>query len=215
MFDAFHGYMLLFFIGLIYAIVSAVLSGVLGGDFGTDHDVGGAHPGDMGTHLDSGMVHFSPLSPTVIATFLTAFGGMGMICMRVFEMRPFTSLPVALLVAVGVAAAIFALFEWIFEKTQGSVNIDAAQMGGTHADVITPIPEKGIGEIAFVASGLRQNAPARSEDGRPIESPAEVEIVRAIGGSYIVRRVDRKAGPPGMGSATKGIDYRSDRELPA
>jgi len=204
MFDAFHGYMLLFFIGLIYAVVSAVLSGALGGDFGADHDVGGVHPGDMGTHLGPGMVHFSPLSPTVIATFLTAFGGMGMICMRVFEMRPFTALPVALLVAMGVAAGIFALFEWIFEKTQGSANIDAAQLAGTHADVITPIPEKGVGEIAFVACGSRQNAPARSEDGRPIESPAEVEIVRAIGGSYIVRRVVRKASSAGTDAMAKG-----------
>jgi membrane protein implicated in regulation of membrane protease activity len=189
-FEAFHGYLLLFSIGLIYAVVSAVLSGALGGDFGADHDVGGADTGhvDMGIHLDSGMVHFSPLSPTVIATFLTAFGGTGMICLKVFTMGGYTSLPVSLLVGLGVAAGVFALFEWIFEKTQASVNVDAAQLVGTRADVITPIPEKGVGEIAFVASGLRQNAPARSYDGRPIESPAEVEIVRVVGGSYIVRR---------------------------
>jgi len=197
--------MLLFFIGLIYAIVSAVLSGALGGDFGADHDVGGVGGGehfDMGTHLGSGMVHFSPLSPTVIATFLTAFGGMGMICMKVFDMRPYTSLPASLLVGLGVAAAIFALFEWIFEKTQASVNVDAAQLVGTHADVITPIPEKGIGEIAFVASGLRQNAPARSVDGQAIESPVEVEIVRVVGSSYIVRRVGQQSGAARPGSST-------------
>ncbi|MBM3334773.1 hypothetical protein FJY63_08940, partial [Candidatus Sumerlaeota bacterium] len=58
-----------------------------------------------------------------------------------------------------------------------------------HADVTTPIPEGGTGEIAFVARGLRQNAPARSDDGKAIERPAEVEIVRIVGGSHIVRRV--------------------------
>jgi len=202
-FEAFHGYLLLFSIGLIYAIVSAVLSGALGGDFGTDHDVGGADTGhvDMGTHLDSGMVHFSPLSPTIIATFLTAFGGTGMICLKVFDLGSYTSLPVSLLVGLGIAVAVFALFEWIFEKTQASVTMDAAQMVGTRADVITPIPEKGVGEIAFVASGLRQNSPARSYDGRPIESPAEVEIVRVVGGSYIVRRVGQPSGARPAASA--------------
>ena len=197
-FDAFHGYLLLFAIGIIYAVISAILSGVLGGDFGADHnmDLGGGHHFDMGTHLDSGTVHFSPLSPTVIATFLTAFGGMGMICIRVFGWSGYTSLPVSLVAGLGVATAIFAFFEWVFEKTQASANVDAAQLVGTHADVITPIPESGVGEIAFVAGGSRQNAPARSFDGRPIESPTEVEIVRVVGGSYIVRRVIAKGGPP-------------------
>jgi membrane protein implicated in regulation of membrane protease activity len=201
-FDAFYGYMILFLIGFVYAIVSAVLSGALGGDFGANHDVGGGAHVDIGTHLDSGMVHFAPLSPTVIATFLTAFGGMGMICMKVFAMGWLGALPVSLVVALAIAAGIFALFEWIFEKVQGSSNVNAAQLVGTRADVITPIPEKGVGEIALVASGLRQNAPARSHDGRAIESPCEVEIVRAIGGSYVVRRVVQLSGSARPGAST-------------
>jgi membrane protein implicated in regulation of membrane protease activity len=193
---AFHGYLLLFLIGIIYAVATAVLSGALGGDFGGDHNVDTGGHGDMGAGADSGMVHISPLSPTVIATFMTAFGGTGIICVKAFAMSGYTSLPVAIVVGLGVATAIFALFEWIFKKTQSSVNIDAAQMVGTRADVITPIPEKGVGEIAFIACGIRQNSPARSVDGRPIESPAEVEIVRVVGGSYVVRRVGPPLGPP-------------------
>jgi len=196
-FTFFHAYLICFLVGFVYAVISAILSGVLGGDFGHhDVDLSGGHDLGMGADFDSGMLHFSPLSPTIIATFLTAFGGTGMICLKVFEIGNYVSIPVSLIVALGLAALVFALMEWIFEKTQASVNIEAAQMVGTHADVITPIPESGIGEIAFVAKGLRQNAPARSADGKPIPGASEVEIVRVVGNSYIVRRIEEKGTTP-------------------
>lgn len=189
--EFFHYYMLAFFIGFFWAVLSAILSGVFGGESTVDHDVGGAHF-DPSLQLEPGMVHFSPLSPTIIATFLTAFGGTGMICLKVFNLGNYTSIPIAILAALAVATAVFALLQWVFEKTQASLNIEATQLVGTHAEVITPIPEGGIGEIAYVARGMRQNAPARSADGKPIESPAEVEIVRVVGGSFIVRRVEKE-----------------------
>ncbi|MCX8037613.1 MAG: hypothetical protein N3D11_11330 [Candidatus Sumerlaeia bacterium] len=187
-FDIFHAYLVLFFVGVIYAIVSALLSGVFGGDHSMD---AGAQHVDLGASLD-GMVHFSPLSPAIIATFLTAFGGTGIICVKVFNLSGYISLPIALLVGLSIGTAVFLFFQWIFERTQGSVSIDAAQLTGTRAEVITPIPANGVGEIAFVASGFRQNAPARSENGEAIESPAEVEIVRSLGGTYLVRRLGEK-----------------------
>ncbi|MBM3336021.1 hypothetical protein FJY63_15285, partial [Candidatus Sumerlaeota bacterium] len=124
-FQAFHGYLFAFAIGSIYALISAILSGALGGDFGDHHvDVATDHHVDVGGAGGEGMVHFSPLSPMIIATFMTAFGGTGIICTKVFQMRGYTSLPVSIVCALGVAAAVFAMFEWIFEKTQASVNIE-------------------------------------------------------------------------------------------
>jgi len=200
-FEFFHAYMISFFVGFIYAIISAILSGVFGGEVG-GHDIDASgHDFDPSIHLEPGMVHFSPLSPTIIATFLTAFGGTGMICLKVFNMSNYGSIPVAIIVALATAGAVFLLLEWIFEKTQASANIDAAGLVGTHADVITPIPENGVGEIAYVVRGTRQNAPARSADGKPIPSPTEVEIVRVVGSSFIVRPLEESqrpsARPPG------------------
>lgn len=188
-FEFFHAYLISFCVGFFFAVGSAVLSGVFGGDGGVDHDVGGAHL-DPGLHLDPGAVHFSPLSPTIIATFLAVFGGTGMICLRVFNMSDYGSIPVSIVAALGVSFLFFLLLEWIFRKTQGSTNIDATQLVGTRADVITPIPVNGVGEIAYVAKGSRQNSPARSADGTAIASPTEVEIVRVVGGSFIVRRIE-------------------------
>jgi membrane-bound ClpP family serine protease len=195
-FEFFHAYMILFFIGFIYALISAILSGVLGGDFDGGHDF---DLGDPSLHLEPGMVDFSPLSPTIIATFLAVFGGTGMICIKVFEMSNYGSIPVALAVGLGVSTVIFFAMEWIFRKTQGSTNIESARLIGAHADVITPIPAGGVGEIAYVIRGTRQNAPARSADGKAIEGFAEVEIIRIVGSSFIVRRVaadEQSTEPP-------------------
>lgn len=201
-FEFFHAYMLSFFIGFVYAVVSAILSGVLGGDIDGGHDFDLGHDFDPSLHLEPGMVHFSPLSPTIIATFLTAFGGTGMICLKVFNMSNFGSIPVAVIVALSVATLLFWAMQWVFKKTQASTNIDGGRLVGAHADVITPIPEGGVGEIAYVVRGTRQNAPARSVDGHAIASPAEVEIVRAVGSSFVVRRAaldddSARPTPPG------------------
>jgi membrane-bound ClpP family serine protease len=144
------------------------------------------------------MVHFSPLSPTIIATFLAVFGGTGMICIKVFEMSNYGSIPVALVVGLGISTVIFFAMEWVFRKTQASTNIESGRLIGEHADVITPIPPGGVGEIAYVVRGTRQNAPARAADGKAIESPAEVEIIRVVGSSFVVRRVapDEETAPP-------------------
>jgi membrane protein implicated in regulation of membrane protease activity len=104
---------------------------------------------------------------------------------------------VVLWITLGVFATVLvvsAVAVWIFMKTQASTDIDAAELTGTHATVVTPIPSGGVGEIAFVARGTRQNAPAHSVDGGEIESRTEVEIVRVVGSSFVVRRVATDKG---------------------
>jgi hypothetical protein len=54
------------------------------------------------------------------------------------------------------------------------------------AEVITPIPEGGVGEIAYVQAGSRYSAPAREEQGRPVASGAVVRITRVVGSQFHV-----------------------------
>jgi len=199
-FEFFHAYLLTFFIGFFWAVVSALLGGVFGGDGGIDHgDIGGVHL-DPGLQLEPGMVHFSPLSPTILSTFMATFGGVGMICLKIFNLSEYSSIPVAVLSGLGVSLAVFYAMQWVFQKTQGTVYIDNARLVGMRADVITPIPADGFGEIAYVTCGTRQSAAARAVDNQPIDRHTEVEIVRVVGGSFVVRRVgvavEARAGQP-------------------
>ena len=56
------------------------------------------------------------------------------------------------------------------------------------AEVITPIPADGLGEIAYVRRGSRFTASARGEGGVAIPNRSVVTIVRIVGNTYYVKR---------------------------
>jgi membrane-bound ClpP family serine protease len=59
---------------------------------------------------------------------------------------------------------------------------------GQVAEVITPIPFSGLGEIALIYKGTREHHAARSVDNEPIESGCRVSIVEFLGGTATVER---------------------------
>ena len=60
---------------------------------------------------------------------------------------------------------------------------------GTKATVITPIPENGVGEIAYVQGGARYTAPARVETGGALGSGRVVKITRIVSTQFYVQAI--------------------------
>lgn len=179
--DLFLIYLVCFGVGLVFAILSALLADVFGG--GHEHEIG------SGGHVEAGdMPGFSPLSPTTIASFITAFGGFGMIFSRIEATRnPWISAPLAALGGFAVAAGVFWLFGQIFSRTQSSSESRVGTLLGHAANVITPIPAGGVGEIAYVHGGSRYTAPAREESGKGVTAGTEVKITRIVGSQFYVQ----------------------------
>jgi hypothetical protein len=71
-------------------------------------------------------------------------------------------------------------------KTQSSSEPHVADLVGATATIITPIPENGVGEIAYVYAGSRYTAPAREERGVAIGNGASVKITRVAGSQFHV-----------------------------
>ena len=182
--DLFLIYLVCFGVGLLFAIVSALFAGVFGGHDGALHADHAHAEGGLGSH---DMPGFSALSPTTIATFVTAFGGFGMILSKipVFS-SPWLSAPFAAIGALGVAAAVVALFRKIFGATQSSSEGRVGDLVGLAATTETPIAAAGVGEISYVQSGSRYTAPARADDGRAIAAGQSVRIVRIVGTQFYV-----------------------------
>jgi membrane protein implicated in regulation of membrane protease activity len=183
-------YLICLLVGLIYAVMATLLGGLhLGGD-GHDFHAGGGHEGPGGGHEGDGVggseLHFSPMSPIVIATFVTAFGAMGLIALFALKIGALLSAGFALAVALAIAAAVFAAFTKIFAVTQSSSEAHQSELVGTQGEVITPIGKDGLGEVAYVQRGSRYSAPARSMDGRPVARGALVRIVRLVGNTLVV-----------------------------
>ncbi|MGH8103557.1 MAG: NfeD family protein [bacterium] len=198
-------FLICFWVGLIFAVISGILSGVLGfggHDLGgvdmhadVGHDLGatsgGLHPDALGGGAE--MPHLAPINAVTISTFITAFGGIGLLALKMWNLSPGMSLGLASVSGILVATVVFFFFAKVFALTQSSSEVKVAQLVGHPAVVITPIPENGLGEVAYVMKGSRLNASAKSEDGKPIANHTSVVISKVVSGYLIVRPPDGPA----------------------
>jgi membrane protein implicated in regulation of membrane protease activity len=176
-------------LGLFFTILSAVMGHVFGGhDLHADVGTGG----HVEAGLDSyGMPGISFFSPTVLASFVTAFGAFGIVFSHIAATSSaWASAPLSAVSGALVAWLVFLLFNWMFKKTQSSSESQVASLPGQSASIVTPIPENGVGEIAYVQGGTRYTSPARSENGRAIGCGKSVRISRIVGTQCFVESVD-------------------------
>jgi len=172
-------YLICFFLGLGFALISGLLSGVFGG--GDAHVDAGGHDAHVGD------IHFSPLSPVVIAMFVASFGGAGLILKRV-GLPLYGHIPLAALSGLVVGAIVFYFFWKIFSTAQASSEAHVDELVGTEAEVTTPIPANGVGEITYIVKQQRYSAPARAMDNREIPTRAVVRIAKIVSNTYYVER---------------------------
>jgi hypothetical protein len=187
-------YLVCFFLGLGFAVLSALLAGVFSGHVGPHMDAGGVHVDLGASHTDGthaaateGQVHFTPLSPVSIALFITTFGGIGVL-LKKFGFPPLVQLPVAAMSGIIVGGAVSYAFFRITLMTQASSHARAGEEIGIEAEITVPIPNDGLGEIAYVVRGTRFTHPARTVDGKELPARVIVKIVRQAGNTYIVQK---------------------------
>lgn len=136
--------------GAIYSILSLVL-----GDHGYDHgsvDHGGASHGDIP----------SPFNPLVIASAITTFGAVGLIGKLGFGLGDLICSAFALGFAGIIGAIIFFGIVKLMYGSQSDSTFSQNDLVGMEAEVITPIPEKGIGEVVCFINGVRYSLPAKN-----------------------------------------------------
>jgi membrane-bound ClpP family serine protease len=175
-------------VGLLYVglLIVGVVYAVIAGGLGWLSDLGGGdiHV-DAGGHLDAGQMH--PISGTIIATFVTGFGGGGTVAHYLFELRLGWSLSVATAAGLLLAAAAFVVLEMIFKQTQAGSEFAVGEMVGREGAVITPIPADGTGEVAYSVKGQRETGPARAIDGSAIAKGRSIVIEKVVGSTMYVR----------------------------
>jgi membrane protein implicated in regulation of membrane protease activity len=173
-------------IGLVFTLLTVLFGHFMGGG----HDV---HVGGSGGHAEAGgdmsdMPGVSIFSPTIITTFVTGFGGFGVIYHQIPATRnPLISAPLAAISGMALAACVLWILRQLFRSTQSSSESKILHLVGAEAHIITPIPENGVGEIAYVQGGSRYTAPAREESGVAIPSGKAVKISRIIGSQFYVK----------------------------
>lgn len=196
----------LLFVGLGYAIFIVITGGLsdidmpdvdidigqidLPGDIdipGADIQIGGADLPAGG--LDAPDVSVSPLSPITVASFITTFGGIGIICTQFFNCKPEWSLVFATSGGLLVSGLMYVFYSQFLIRSQGSSEIRQADLIGVQAEVTIPIGETSMGQVTYLTKSGRMSSMARSIDGTAIPRGQFVVILRAIGPQVLVRRI--------------------------
>jgi hypothetical protein len=180
----------------------------LGHGFG-GHDIG--HDIGHGLHVDHGVhvsheaaaghgaaggetsgatdvaAQLSPVSPPVISTFLTMFGLFGMVGEMGLKWPTAVAAPSAAVASLVLATLVFVVIAKFLAVSQGTSHTALRDLIGTDAEVITPIPANGVGEVAYVCQTGRASLPARSEGGTMIPKHSMVIITDVVGSTALVR----------------------------
>ena len=178
--------MIIYAICLVLGLMFTLASAFLGHLFGGHDSVGAGGHAEAGFDAD-GVPGITFLSPTVLASFITAFGAFGLILTEIPETSSvWVSAPLSFVGGLVIAFAVLWLFNLMFRKTQSSSEGRVAKLVGQTAAIISPIPENGVGEISYVQSGSRYTAPARNEKSEAIATGKTVRITRIVGTQFYV-----------------------------
>lgn len=185
-----YGYTIIFLVGVIYTVVTFFLGGLLGlAHFDTHID----------THFD---IHFdphsvtptftiSPLKPITIVSFITVFGGVGIMGTRL----GISGIIVFILAVVTGLITSFVLYRFIvvpLYKAQNTSAVSRVKLIGIKATVISPIFENGFGTIAYVVNGSKYNGPAQHVSKRAVEQGEEVIVYDIKNNIFYVQPLNEK-----------------------
>jgi hypothetical protein len=123
-----------------------------------------------------------------IMVFLCWFGASGYLLTRHGSFVAGVVLVLACACGVAGGAIVFLFLTRVMLPHERELTAEETEVAGVVGRVSAPIRIGGIGEIVYEQLGARRSAPARSEDGIPIQKQEEVFVVRYEKGIAWVRR---------------------------
>ncbi|MDL2248208.1 NfeD family protein [Tyzzerella sp. OttesenSCG-928-J15] len=186
-----------FGVGVGYAVISFLLGEVLefagfggidgGADVDLDLDLDIDLDFDIDTDVDfstAGGGTVTPLKPACIGTFISVFGGMGIILLP--HMGGLLAAMVAATLGLIAAYIIYRFVVVPLHKAQNTSAVEKQSLIGSRAMVSEKIPQGQFGKITYYVNGNTYSAPAKSEDGNEIARNSDVEIVHIEKNTYYV-----------------------------
>jgi membrane protein implicated in regulation of membrane protease activity len=157
------------------------------GHFEGHYGLDGSGHGEAAAHTAGGATfHFPFFSPLALATLAASIGGYGLLAKFGFGAADLPSLLVAVPAALVTSYAVtYGAFQ-LAMSSRGSSAIRNADLAGAFGEVLTPIPEGGVGEVAAMVGGQRFTAPAREAEGKAVQRGVGVTVLRMMGSTLVV-----------------------------
>jgi hypothetical protein len=125
-----------------------------------------------------------------VMIFLCWFGAAGYLMTRYGTFVTAVVLVLAAICGVAGGALIFLFLTRVLMPQEHELTADETEVVGAVGRVSAAIRAGGTGEMVYEQLGARRSAPARAEDGAPIERGAEVYVERYEKGIAYVRRFE-------------------------
>lgn len=176
-----------FVIGIIYTVVSFLLGTVISfGDLNTELEFD-INWDDIG-FFD---VPISPLKPIIIASFITVFGGIGLIIYKYYKFPMILSIIIAFTTALIISFLIYHFIVIPLYRTQNRMVHDINKLSDKSVIVLSSIYGNKYGKIRYTIEEGVYSGPARSVDGRDIKQGESALIVKIEKNVFFVERVNK------------------------
>jgi membrane-bound ClpP family serine protease len=162
-------YLVLFIVGIIYAVITIFLGDVF--------------------HLDIGGGELPFLSPTTIGSFVTVFGGTGYVLSVNTHWHSILIAAIAIILALILATLMFVFVMLPLYRSEKSAAKSDKEMVGKTAEVVTSIMEGAKGEIIYEQGGMRLSAPAQAVNGQILKQGEMVLIMDVVSGTFVVEKI--------------------------
>ena len=213
-----YAYKVIFAVGVLYTLVSFVISGISGlfhfgshighmhGHIGGDGHFGGHSGGDTGdisghdahagTHHGGGPAEtlftwFSIfINPLVAVSFLTLFGGIGILGTNYFKWNALMVLLIALASGIITATILYKYVAVPLYNSENTSDVSRNDLIGTAAEVVSAILEDGFGEIKYIVNSIMFTAPARHIEGNAVIQGKRVVILNIENNVFYVKEIE-------------------------
>ncbi len=184
-------YLICFLLGLALSALS--LLGVLGHFGGHVHlphagHVHLPHPMHGGAAVQTGGANVPWWNAFSLMIFLCWFGAAGYLLTRYGSFVALTVLVLAAVCGIAGGAIIFLFLTRVLLPHERELTADETDVIGAVGRISSTIRTGGTGEMVYEQLGARRSAPARSDDGEPIQKQEEVYVVRYEKGIAYVKR---------------------------
>ncbi len=167
--------------------------GHTGGNFHGGHgDAGGDLHAEHAHSADGGGGHsilswFAILiNPLVAVSFLTVFGGLGILGVKFFNWLPVIVFIVALVSGVIVASVLYNFVAKPIYRSENTSDVSREKLVGVSAEVTTDILENGFGTIKYTVNSIMYTAPAKHIDEKAVKQGKKVVICKIENNTFIV-----------------------------
>jgi membrane protein implicated in regulation of membrane protease activity len=181
------------FVGHAHGDSAADAGGADAGHGPTEVAYGDGGHGSASAAGHASSFQFPFFSPLALATLFGSVGAFGLMTLRGLGVGETASLLVSLPAGLATAYAVTYVSWRLVRSASGSSQVRPSQFAGARAEVITPIPEGGVGEVAAMVDGQRFNAPAREVAGRAVSRGRLVGVIEMVGATLIVSIDEGKA----------------------